>query len=49
MKIVALVLVAATLAGCANHQPPQANCFSLLPMGDGGECTFTPLGAPTNG
>ena len=49
MRIVALIVVAAALAGCASYQPVQANCFSLLAMEDGGDCTFTPLGGPVGG
>ncbi|MEM7644872.1 MAG: hypothetical protein AAF366_20495 [Pseudomonadota bacterium] len=50
MTRIALVLIAAaTLVACTNYREPQANCFSLLPMEDGGNCTFTPLGGPENG
>jgi hypothetical protein len=49
MRIMALIVVAAALAGCASYQPVEANCFNFLPMEDGGDCTFTPLGGPVDG
>lgn len=49
MRIAALVLLLASLAACSNYQQPRANCFSLLPMEDGGDCTFTPLGGRADG
>ena len=50
MKIAALlILISASLSACASYQPSQANCFNFLPVEDGGDCTFTPLGGPTYG
>ena len=49
MRIMALIVVAAALAGCASYQPVQVNCFSFLPMEGGEDCTFTPLGGPVDG
>ncbi|PRY75842.1 hypothetical protein [Marivita geojedonensis] len=47
-RILLFLAALGVLASCAQHQEPQANCFTFLaataPVAP--DCTFTPLGAP---
>lgn len=51
IRILFLLAALGALASCAQHQEPQANCFTFLastaPVAP--DCTFTPIGAPEGG
>lgn len=51
IRILVLFAAFGTLASCAQHREPKANCFAFrasVASGDPG-CIFTPLGLPEDG
>ena len=47
MKKLTCVLLLCVIAGCANYQEPQANCFSFVSRGPATQdCDFNALGGP---
>lgn len=47
MKKLTCVLLLCVIAGCANYQEPQANCFSFVSRGPAShDCNFDALGGP---
>jgi hypothetical protein len=45
-KLIGFLLLSA-IAGCADYQEPQANCFSFVSRGPAShDCSFDPLGGP---
>jgi len=47
IRSIALLILTASLAACAQYREPSVNCFSFASMTpDQAECDFVPLGGP---